>query len=213
MPRINLLPWRDTQKREREIQFAIVTGVSLAIAGLVVLGVHLYMEGEISYQEARNQYLQSEIVLLDKQIKEIEDLEKTRNNLIQRIEVIQKLETDRNKPVYLVNELVTRVPDGVYFSEMEQKSDVISLKGSAQSDARVASLMRALDDSEWLETPRIKLISTEEDQRKKTQLVGASANNSLNAFELTIKQTQPKKDDTTTSSSTKKPAASPAAKK
>jgi type IV pilus assembly protein PilN len=151
MSHLNLLPWRETLKREREIRLAVFTGASLAVAGVVVLSAHLFMEGLIDYQESRNNYLGREIKRVEAQIKEIEDLEKKKQRLIDRMNVIQELESNRPKIVHLFDELVKQLPDGVYFTALEQKNDKLTLEGIAQSDARVSSLMRNIEKSQWFQ--------------------------------------------------------------
>lgn len=192
MPNINLLPWRETLKKERETRFAIITGIAVAITGVIWLGVHLYVQSLIDYQQSRNSYLEDEIKIAEKQIKEIEELEKKKEYLINRMNVIQELESNRSRIVHLFDELVTNLPDGVYFTTMKQKDDLITLSGVAQSDARVSSLMRQIEQSDWLGTPRIKHIRTKQESGRKKQDSNAR---SLSEFELTVKQTVPKEDD------------------
>ncbi len=192
MPNINLLPWRETLKKERETRFAIITGIAVAVTGVIWLGVHLYVQSLIDYQASRNAYLESEIKFAEKQIKEIEELEKKKEYLINRMNVIQELESNRSRIVHLFDELVTNLPDGVYFTNMKQKEDLITLSGVAQSDARVSSLMRQIEQSDWLGTPRIKHIRTQTDKSKNKKDSNAR---SLSEFELTVKQTVPKEDD------------------
>jgi type IV pilus assembly protein PilN len=187
MPRLNLLPWRETLKREREVRFGAITGISLVLTGLVVLGVHIYMEQLILYQESRNAYIQDEIKKVESQIKEIEELEKKKQRLIDRMKVIQELESNRPKIVHLFDEVVKRIPDGVYFTKLVQTGENIVLEGVAQSDARVSSLMRNIEASEWLTEPRIQIIESKEEKndKKKTK-------RSVSMFTLKLKQTAPK---------------------
>jgi type IV pilus assembly protein PilN len=120
MPRINLLPWRETLKKERELRFSIIMGASLAFTGLVVLSVHMYMQGLINYQAARNNFLKDQIKQAEAKIKEIEELDQKKQALIDRMEVIQKLEESRPQVVHLFDEMVKRLPNGVFFKKMEQ---------------------------------------------------------------------------------------------
>jgi len=193
MPDINLLPWRDTLKQERQIRFGITTGLALAVTAIVFLGVHLYFAGLIDYQTMRNDYLRAEIKEVEKQIKEIETLQEKKERLIARMQAIQELETTRSQIVRLFDELVIRLPDGVYFKVMEQEKDKVTLEGVAQSDARVSTLMRSLDESEWLSNPTIEYIRT-------TSLDGADQDSKRTAseFKLSLKQTAPKKEDEAT---------------
>ncbi len=191
MPHINLLPWRETLRHEREIRFGIITGIAVAIAGLVVLGVHMYMSSLISYQEARNGLLSNEITRLDKQIAEIKQLEQRREKMIQRMEVIQQLEASRNKPVHLLSEVVERVPEGVYLSSLKQEKENITLEGVAQSDARVASLMRDLEASEWLAQPAPTIIKEESKNQTSKERTGRE----MKYFALRVKMEDPRKKE------------------
>lgn len=187
MRRINLLEWRDIQKKERETRFGIIAGIALGIMGLIVLGVHVFYQAKINYQESRNNYLTQEIKFVEKQIEEIEALEKKKAALINRMSVIQELESSRPKIVHLFDELVKRLPDGVHFTSMTQKKDKITLEGVAQSDARVSSLMRKIEESEWLKSPEIKRII-----RKDIKEKGSDSERSISEFELELTQTFPK---------------------
>ncbi len=187
MRRINLLEWRDIQKKERETRFGILASIGLGIMGLIVLGVHVFYQSKIGYQESRNNYLTQEIQSVEKQIEEIEALEKKKAALINRMSVIQELESSRPKIVHLFDELVQRLPDGVHFTRMTQKKDKITLEGMAQSDARVSSLMRKIEESEWLKSPEIKRIV-----RKDIIEKGSDSERSISEFKLEVTQTFPK---------------------
>ncbi|EIJ42926.1 Tfp pilus assembly protein PilN [Beggiatoa alba B18LD] len=210
MANINLLPWRETLKREREIRFLIITGIALAIAGIIVLSVHLFMEGEIAYQQSRNDYIQSEINIVKKQIDEIKELEIKKAALIERMNVIQQLEASRPLSVRLMDEMVLRVPEGIYFTTMTQKQDIITIEGVAQSDARVSSLMRQLDSSPYLTNPTVEFIENK-DERTVTGIQPdkapkTTAKRTVSTFKLNLKQEVPKEEDPLAGSSDK-PAA------
>jgi type IV pilus assembly protein PilN len=180
MPHINLLPWRDTLKKEREIRFGIIAGVSLFLSGLVVLGVHLFMDAEITYQKKRNDYLNSEIKKAEAKIEKIKMLDEKKQDMIARMNAIQDLEESRPLVVHLFEELVTQVPNGVYFTSMKQKDDKVILEGVAQSDARVSSLMKKIDESEWLTLPKIYIIKSKENKKDKKR--------SVSTFKLEVTQ-------------------------
>lgn len=188
MTRINLLPWRDTLKKEREIRFGIITGVSIGLALLVIFGVHLYMENAISYQNQRNKFLEAEIKKAEDKIAEIEALDQQKQRLIERMNVIQELEESRPMVVHLFDELVKKIPNGVYFTSMKQKEDKITLEGVAQSDARVSSLMANIESSLWLTNPKIFSIEAVEETNKTLQ-----TKRSLSRFKLEVTQTAPEK--------------------
>lgn len=158
MARINLLPWRETERKRRQRDFAILTAGSLALTLLIGLGLHFQMEHMISGQEGRNAYLQQEIDLLNRQIKEIEDLEKTKANLLARMNVIQQLQQSRPEVVHLFDELVVTIPEGVLLNKVQQNGRNVVLEGQAQSNARVSAFMRNIEASEWIGNPLLLLI-------------------------------------------------------
>jgi type IV pilus assembly protein PilN len=164
--KINLLPWREKQRKEREIRFYTMMGIGLAISALIFLGVHLYFQARIDVQKMRNDYLRAEIKKAEEQIKEIKRLKEKKENLFQRMEVIKNLQQSRPEVVYLFDELVKTLPDGVYYKNLTQNNKVITLNGQAQSDARVSTLMRNLDDSDWFQSPSLQF--TRIDGRLKT---------------------------------------------
>jgi type IV pilus assembly protein PilN len=162
MARINLLPWREAERKRRQRDFAATMGAALAAAALVALGVHLQMEAMIAGQQARNQYLQSQITALDVQIKKIQDLEATKANLIARMNVIQSLQKSRPEVVHLFDELVVTVPEGIYLTKVEQTGKSVIVEGQAQSNARVSSFMRNIEASEWVGDPTLQLIENKD---------------------------------------------------
>jgi type IV pilus assembly protein PilN len=188
MPRINLLPWRDTLKKEREIRFGIITGASLVLTGLVVLSAHLYMGSLIDHQQRRNNYLNAEIEKAKAKISEIDKLKEDKERLIKRMDVIQVLEESRPQVVHLFDELVKQAPDGVYFSSIKQKGDKITLEGVAQSNARVSSLMKNIERSQWLSNPKIIFIKTQKNNRR------SRARSNVSRFKLEVMQTAPKRE-------------------
>jgi type IV pilus assembly protein PilN len=191
MPRINLLPWRETLKKEREIRFFIITGMSLVFTGIVVLLVHLYMANRIAYQQHRNNYLKAEIKKVEAQLKKIEKLKGEKQALIERMDIIQELEESRFNVVHLFDELVKKVPNGVYFTSLKQKGNKITLEGVAQADARVSKLMENIEKSQWLTNPKIFSIKTIEDKEQKSSY----KKRRISSFKLEITQTAPKKQE------------------
>lgn len=194
MPRINLLPWRDSLKKEREIRFGIITGIALGITALIFLGIHLFIANAISYQESRNNYLTKQIEEAEAKIAEIKELEQKKERLIERMSVIQELEKSRPQVVHLFDELVKQIPPGVYFTKMAQKGDKITLEGTAQSDARVSSLMSNIETSQWLSHPKIYQIITKEQQQQEKDKKGTR----VSEFKLEVTQTAPKSETETT---------------
>jgi type IV pilus assembly protein PilN len=153
MIRINLLPHRAEKRRARQLQFAILSGISLVV-GMVIVGfVHVAIDTRISYQERRNEYLKQQIVLLDKQIAEIKKLREQTQSLLARKTVVENLQSTRSSVVRLLDQMLRILPDGIYLKSLKQTGEKISLVGYAQSNARVSTLMRAIEDSPWINTP------------------------------------------------------------
>lgn len=162
MARINLLPWRETQRKRRLRQFAVLSIVAvLATLGLG-LGVHVQAEHLIATQEARNAFLQREIEQLNRKIKEIEELEKTKAGLLARMDVIQQLQQSRPEVVHLFDELVETIPEGVLLTKVQQTGRQVVVEGRAQSNARVSALMRNIEASPWIGDPRLLLIEAKD---------------------------------------------------
>ncbi|TXT23635.1 MAG: type IV pilus assembly protein PilN [Gallionellaceae bacterium] len=155
MMRINLLPHRAHKRKVRQAQFVAFSVISLLLGVLVVGFVHTYISSEISYQERRNQYLKQEIEFLNKQIAEINKLREQTESLLARKTVVENLQTTRSDVVHLIDQMLRILPDGVYLKSVKQVDSKISLVGYAQSNARVSTLMRAIDNSPWLELPAL----------------------------------------------------------
>lgn len=162
MARINLLPWREELRKEKQKNLLTVLGIAVACTAVIMAGVHIYFVDRIDFQNRRNTYLTGEIALLDNKIKEINELESTKRNLQARLDIIQHLQSSRPEIVHLFDELVQTIPDGVYLTKVSQKGGTISLVGVAQSNARVSNYMWGLDKSEWLTNPRLSVIKTTE---------------------------------------------------
>ena len=159
MMRINLLPHRAHKRRARQIQFFAFSAISLVLGVLVVGFVHTYISTQISYQERRNQYLKQEIEVLNKQIAEINKLREQTESLLARKTVVENLQTTRSDVVHLMDQMLRILPDGVYLKSLKQTDNNINLVGYAQSNARVSTLMRAIENSPWLEKPALIVIS------------------------------------------------------
>ena len=169
MPRINLLPWREQQRKERKLALGVALGGAAVAAALVTLGANLFYNSLISAQEERNELLQAEIRELDKQIERINTLETQKQNFIARMQIIEKLQRSRPEVVHLFDELVRTIPDGTYLTLLEQNKARLKIQGVAQSSTRVSTFMRNIDASEWLRNPELEVIET-----KSGQTLGAS---------------------------------------
>ncbi len=153
MIRVNLLPHRAEKRKARQVQFILLSIISLVIGVVVVGFVHAAISTQISYQERRNNYLKSEIAVLDKQIEEIRKLREQTQSLLARKTVVENLQGTRSDVVHLLDQMLRILPDGVYLKSLKQTGNKISMVGYAQSSARVSTLMRSIEDSPWLDTP------------------------------------------------------------
>ncbi len=158
MANINLLPWREAQRRERNKMTLIICVGIWAIAGLVVFAGKTVMEMRIDQQNARNDYLQGEINKLSRVIKEIETLKDKRDALLARMEVIQNLQQNRSQIVHVFDDLVNKLPKGVYYDDISKSSAGININGKAQSNGRVSALMRSLDASDWFDGATLRVV-------------------------------------------------------
>ncbi|MDP2783939.1 MAG: PilN domain-containing protein [Sulfurimicrobium sp.] len=153
--RINLLPHREQKRAARQRQFITLAGLALGLGAIIAIAGHTVIAAKIDNQEGRNSFLKAEITKLDDQIKEINELKAKTQALLDRKKVVESLQADRSMVVHLLDQLVRQLPDGVYLKSIERKGNSVKLVGYAQSNARVASLMRSLENSPWLEAPAL----------------------------------------------------------
>jgi len=160
MPRINLLPWRDEERKERKLKFLVWLGAA-AIAAFLVTGVgYMMMDSMVSAQEARNARLNEEIAILDKQIEKINSLEADKARFIARMDVIEKLQRSRPEIVHVFDEIAKQLPDGVYLTAISQTGTRLRFEGVAQSSTRVSAFMRNIDGSSYLKNPELEVVRT-----------------------------------------------------
>ena len=162
MARINLLPWREAERKKRQQEFGLMVLAGIVLTGLAVFGIHMQIQSQIAAQNQRNAYLNNVISQVEKQILEIKELDKTKQNLLARMNVIQELQSSRPQIVHLFDEVVRTLPDGVYLDTVSQSGNKVAFEGQAQSNARVSSMMRNIDDSEWLGMPKLDFIESKE---------------------------------------------------
>lgn len=160
MAHINLLPWREEQRQEQTRQFATVTVLSMALTGAIIFLVHVTFDNQIEHQKFRNKILQDEIATLDASLKQIDELEDTKEQLLSRMDVIQSLQQRRPQIVHLFDDFVRTVPEGIFLTEIKQEADQLTIKGVAESNGRVSAYMRNIDASGWMSTPKLKVIET-----------------------------------------------------
>lgn len=180
MVRLNLLPWREA-RRQRNKRLFLIYGMAAVLATLgVAIASYLVIDGMTQTQEARNAFLTAEIARLDKQIKEIKEIEKKKADLLARMDIIQELQRIRPEIVHLFDEIVTAMPDGVFLTGIKQSGRNVILEGRAQSYSRVSDLMRNIKASTWITNPTLNII--------KDQSKGAT---DLSQFELQFQQQRP----------------------
>ncbi len=155
MANINLLPWREEHRQERRKEFAGIVVVVLVFGLLSVLVWNFWVNGRIDGQNSRNEFLKSGIAELDKKVKEISELKLRRQQMLDRMEVILALQGNRADIVKVFDQFVRATPSGVFFVEMTRKGGAISLVGYAESNSRIAVLMRQLDSVEMLKEPSL----------------------------------------------------------
>lgn len=173
MIRINLLPHREEKRKQRKAAFVRMLVLSALAGGAVVLAASGFLAAQIANQTQRNEFIKAENAKLDAQIKEIATLKQEIEALKARQQAVEDLQSDRNQPVYLMDELVKQVPEGIYLRSFKQEGQRVALNGYAQSNERVSELLRNLgNNSPWLERPDlIEIRSTTAGQGKDAKRV------------------------------------------
>lgn len=178
MPKINLLPWREEQRKERQKVFLISVAGAVVIGLGVIAATNFVFSGRIDYQRDRNELLNGEIKRLDERIKDIDGIEAQKERLLARMEVIEQLQQSRPEVVHLFDELTRTLPDGVHLESVTQSGRSVKISGVAQSSTRVSSYMRNVDESGWLDDPELQKIQTVTGGRQRERF----------SFELSAKQ-------------------------
>lgn len=160
--RINLLDWRQQRRELRKRQFNNIMGLAFVLAIGVVLVGRTLVSSELDHQQSRNDYLHQQIAEVDQKIKEIQELEKVKRNLLARMHVIEELQASRSATVHLLDELVNTLPEGVSLTSVKQTGSSVLIEGGAESNARVSTYMKNLDASQWFDDPRLIVIKTSE---------------------------------------------------
>lgn len=178
MAGINLLPWRDAARKKSQQQFVMSVVAAVALGVAFVGTGYTYMENRISYQESRNAHIDKEIKLLDIALEEIKTLDANRKALLDRIAVIERLQSTRPGIVHLFDEMVNALPKGLYLTKLSQSKNKIKLEGKAESSARVSSYMNRLNASPWLSSSDLNTI----------KVASKNNNNRLRYFSLNVTQ-------------------------
>lgn len=161
MVRINLLPWRQIKRTERQRQFILMLVATLIAGAVVVFLGHTYITNEIEHQESRNKRLADATLKLDKEIADIKVLKEQIQDVLGRKQVVENLQSNRGQAVALLDELARQLPEGMHLKTFKQTGNVIRLDGIADTNARVATLVRKLGISQWLESPELVEIKAE----------------------------------------------------
>ena len=175
MPKINLLPWREELRQKRKKDFIVALVGAALCGGGAIYASKWAVQQRVENQRARNGILQEEIRLLDEQIEEIRGLENQKERLVARMRIIEELQQSRPLVVHLFDELVATLPEGTNLTRVEQTGERVALTGIASSTTRVASLMRNIEDSEWLRTPELGSIEAVDDAAGRTSEFAVAA--------------------------------------
>jgi type IV pilus assembly protein PilN len=163
MPRINLLPWREQERKVRRREFMVAAGGAAFAAVIFVLGGKLLYSSWTDAQKEKNNLLTKEIVKLDAQIADIQDLENRKQRLVARMEIIERLQRKRPEIVHLFDEIVKTVPEGIYLTAIKQTGNKLEIRGVAQSSTRVSTFMRNIDSSVWMDNPVLQVVESAKD--------------------------------------------------
>jgi type IV pilus assembly protein PilN len=182
MPRINLLPWREAERKKRQRDFGVAMAGAVVAGVMVIIGSMFVYSQMIDNQKSRNDRLTAEIVELEKSITEIDGLERQKERLLARMEIIEQLQKSRPEIVHLFDGVARQLPEGVYLKGLKQTGSRVEVRGVAQSSTRVSALMRQIDASEWMTDPEVERVET------------TSSGNSRQAeFVVYLKQSHPGK--------------------
>lgn len=204
MAKINLLPWRQELRKQRQQEFIAIIVAVAALAVGIVLFAHMALSKQVSDQLERNTYIQSEIRTLDGQIKEIDELQKRREELLSRMQVIQELQGRRPVIVRVFDEMVRAIPEGIYLRELERNGDSFRIIGVAESANQVSNFMRNLEASQWFKNPVLSTVAADQQPGAtagRRQEVVADARGGANKFQLTVQLEAPQAPGTGTTAS------------
>ena len=186
MIRVNLLPHRQIKRELRQREFGLMASFSAIAASAIIFLGYTFISSQIDAQISRNTRLNAAIVNLDKEIADIKDLKDKISVMLERKHVVENLQTNRSQSVIVLDELSRQLPEGMYFKSIKQQGVVISIEGIADTNARVAALVKSLSTSNWLEMPNLVEI--------KSVLVN---NLKQNVFTLTVNIKVPKDEEET----------------
>ena len=180
MARINLLPWREEARRERQRQFLYSLMGTLVLGAILVLMVGLFFDQRISHQESRNQQIQVEINRLEQRIARIKELESTRSRLLSRKQIIESLQASRSLTVELLDKLAKTIPVGITLTNVRQQGTRLTLLGSSQSNARVSAYLQSLDEMDLFLRPELQYVRAAESPASRVETYEFAITVSLN---------------------------------
>lgn len=155
MVRINLLPHRQVKRAERQRQFGLMALVTVALASALVFMGWSVISAKKEAQDDRNRRLDEAIVKLDSEIKDIKELKDQINSVLERKQIVENLQTNRSQAVVVLDEIARQLPEGVFLKSIKQQGSAIEIQGVADTNARVATLVRNLTASTWMESPNL----------------------------------------------------------
>lgn len=159
---INLLPWRAERKEQLKKEFVTMLVFGIVVSCGLVLIMHMTVARQIAAQNDNNNYLKSELKLLDDQIAQIQSLEKEKQQLLAKMEVIQQLQASRPEVVRLFDDIVRIIPPGLYLTNLSRTGNHILIDGKAESNTRVSTFMRNIEASGLFKTPDLTLIQADD---------------------------------------------------
>ncbi len=183
MIKINLLPWREEMRQEKQNAFAQTFAVAMLLTGFILIGIHFYFSQQQNYQFQRNQLLQNEITLLEEQISSVKNLEAKKARLINKIALIYNLQRSRPEIVHIFNEIPRAISDGLFITKLTRVGRDFTFEGKSQSNTLVSDFMNAIENSEWLQTPTLDVI------QDKT-VVEAKNNDNVKMHDFTLRTKQ-----------------------
>jgi len=183
--RINLLDWRAERRARNKKQFLSMLGLG-TLASLAIVGLgYISMQQAVESQQGRNAFLTAQISDLDKQIKEIQELEKVKQNLVARMRVIEQLQQSRSATVHFFDEIVNTIPDGIYLTSVKQSGQNVTIDGIAESSGRISAYLKNLDSSPWFKDPKLVVIKTGEKNKQRNSEFTLQVTNLTKASEDT----------------------------
>lgn len=169
---INLRPWREDRRKERQQRFVLTTFAAALVAGALVWGAGFYVQAQTEKQRQRNNYLSQEMAKLDSKIAEIKELRAKRARLLERLQAIQDLQGNRPVIVRVFDELVRVLPDELYYTSLTRQGDGLHITGRAKANRDVSALMRNLDRSVWFKEPNLSTVGRGDDYKNFDMRVG-----------------------------------------